>query len=71
MTNNNSHLAKTPRLHLAVCMVGLFLALFASYAQGQQVHQLLQQLRLGGREPEWIVDVVRNRRGCVHHHPEQ
>jgi hypothetical protein len=40
MTNNNSHMAKTSRLYLAVCMVGLFQALFGSYAQGQQVHQL-------------------------------
>jgi hypothetical protein len=40
MTNNNSHVAKTSRVHLAVCMVGLFLALIGSYAQGQQVHQL-------------------------------
>jgi hypothetical protein len=40
MTKNNFHLAKTSRLHLAACMAGLFLALFGSYAQGQQVHQL-------------------------------
>ena len=40
MTDNNSHLAKASRLHLAVCMVGLFLALIGFDAQGQQVHQL-------------------------------
>jgi hypothetical protein len=40
MTNNDFHLSKTSRLHLAVCMAGLFVALIGSYAQGQQVHQL-------------------------------
>jgi len=30
MTNNNSHLAKIPRLHLAVCMAGLLVALIGS-----------------------------------------
>src|SRR5271157_2010641 len=40
MSTNSTPCAKEPTMHLAICMIGVFLALFAAYAHGQQVHQL-------------------------------
>ncbi len=40
MTTNSTPRTKEPAVHLAIGMIGIFLALFAAYAHGQQVHQL-------------------------------
>ena len=40
MSCHSTHRAKEPVLHLSICLIGLFLLIFALRAHGQQVHQL-------------------------------
>src|SRR5258708_36735052 len=40
MTRHSSQQSKEPVLHLSICLIGVFLLIFALRAHGQQVHQL-------------------------------
>jgi hypothetical protein len=41
MSSNHIPRAKEPQHYLSICLIGFLLVLFAAYAHGQQVHQLL------------------------------